>query len=68
MIEVRIDPSELLEMMPLGSEREWEWYCMARLRRAGIPIRGALVFRGVENGVLMHHRDLDTNEEVYRWQ
>jgi hypothetical protein len=67
MIEVRIHP-EIFAMMTLRSKFEWETFCMARLRRAGIPVLGTLLFRGVESGTLTKIQDFDTNDIVYRWQ
>lgn len=39
---------------------------ISKLRLAGIPVKGALVFGGVEKGTLFEHQDLNGNL-IYEW-
>ena len=63
-ITVEITHSELLKW-PSGG---FEAVAIAKLKKAGIPIRGALVFGGVESGTLIKDEDFRTKRIIYTWR
>lgn len=66
MIEVRIDRDALDK---INHDVQHSIYVIDKLKKAGIPIRGNLITRGVERGRLTWHNDdgLDGIEWVIRW-
>jgi len=43
------------------------WFVM-RLRRAGMPVKGVFLFKGVTRGVITQIRDLPTGDLIYIWR
>ena len=62
MIEVRIKRCDFLETPAIAIHAE----VISRLKKAGIPVSGTLVFHGIDRGILIKHSEI--GEEVYRWQ
>ena len=62
MIEVRISKSDI------GERAFTESLVLARLREAGIPVRGTILFRGIASGTLDRSEDYETGDVIFRWQ
>lgn len=64
-IEIRIRP-EKIPKWAHGVVQAETW-AVGELKRAGIPVRGVLIFSGLEGGTLTRSDDPETGEIVYRW-
>ena len=45
-----------------------ESYVLPALRRAGMPLNGFFIFRGVERGTLTTWSNIERNTEVFVWR
>lgn len=64
MIEVHVPLKELCARdYTITSEA----FTLAKLRSAGVPVKGVLLFRGVEHGTLTWFYNPYTGDETYRW-
>lgn len=63
-IEVRIDYRVMQEMRPI----EQEMLLIQRLKDAGIPVIGTMVFQGVNRGTIRAYVDLEEWCRVYIWE
>jgi hypothetical protein len=63
-IKVFIRKSDISGMSPDMQEM----YFLNKLKKAGIPVKGVLCFKGVETGVLKKSECFDTDEIIYTWE
>lgn len=63
-IDVRVSAHEIVACHPSMLES----LLVFKLRSAGIPVRGLLVFGGVSSGVLSWSDDPESNCRIYRWR
>lgn len=68
-IEVELDPIQDYPQNLLMSSPLFEAWCIHKLKSAGIPIKGTLVFRGLESGLLTRHEDFNRPHIIhFTWQ
>ena len=66
-IKVEIDPiREYPDGLPFN-DMCFESWIVGKLRAAGIPVIGVLLFRGLKKGTLTRTNDYETNNMVYTW-
>lgn len=63
-IDVRVSAQEIIACHPSMLES----LLVCKLRSAGIPVRGLLVFGGVASGVLSWIDDPESSARVYQWR
>lgn len=60
--------------IPKGEIERWrsietaEAAILSKCKKAGIPVKGVLIFRGVERGVLTTFNDLMNDDFVIQWR
>lgn len=50
-----------------SSAQSLETWLIGKLKEAGMPVKGVLLFDGVERGVLDVWEQLDTQCRIYEW-
>ena len=63
-IVVEISAEDLIDMHSFS----YEATIIARLRTAGIPVIGTLLFQGVSSGTLMQEENIMNNSYIFRWK
>ena len=61
MDEIRVEINPIIDYppnMPMDSAIFESW-CIGKLKAAGIPIKGVLVFKGLKSGTLTRHENFD---------
>ena len=66
-IVVRINPVMDIPHVPMIDIFS-EIFILAILRNNGIPIKGTLIFQGLEKGMLYRYDDQETKEIVFTWK
>lgn len=65
-ITVRINVSEIVRYR---TPELWETFVMGKLREAGVPVKGVLLYGGIESGTLMRRDDPeDFGVTIYTWR
>ena len=63
-IVVEINAKDLIDIHSFS----YEATIIARLRTAGIPVIGNLLFQGVSNGTLAQEENIMNNSYLFRWK
>lgn len=65
MIKIEITYKEIID---IPDQAIIEGYCIAKLKKAGIPVIGALIFRGLETGrlTMFNNPEKMSNDYVYQ--
>jgi len=46
----------------------FDTYVIGKLKKAGIPVLGVLIFRGVIRGVYKYWQEFDTMDYIFKWK